>query len=513
MYHGELQAFRVSWSADSRWLAYAGDLDTRNSAIVLYDLKNHSRHQATSGFYNDEQPVFDPDGKYLYFRTGRSFNPIYSDLDNSWIYANTTQLAAVPLRKDVASPLAPRNDEESEKKDADKKDDEKKSEEKKSGDAKVEAKKDDSTKEEKSADDAAKDDKKAEKDKKPKAVEIDLAGFEGRAVILPTKAGRYADLIAVSGKLLYRWLPRTGADGTANAVEFYDFEKRETKRVVDDADNIELSADRKKLFVRKDSAYYIIEPKDGQKLDKKLATTGFEALIDPVAEWKQIFTDAWRLERDVFYDPNLHGVDWKLMRTRYGKLLEDAVTRWDVNFVIGELISELNASHTYRNGGDLEKSVERSVGYLGCDFALTNGAYRIAKIIVAAPWDSEVRSPLAQPGLTNVSAGDYLLAINGEPLDPKLDPWAALQGLADKPALLTVNAKPTLKGGAGGAGANHWQRSALAQSRVDQRKPAARREGERWKDRLRLCAGHRAERAERTRAPVPRAVHEARLDH
>lgn len=453
MYHGELQAFRVSWSADSRWLAYAGDLDTRNSAIVLYDFKNNSRHQVTSGFYNDEQPVFDPDGKYLYFRTGRSFNPIYSDLDNSWIYANTMQLAAVPLRKDVASPLAPRNDEESEKKDADKKDEEKKPEEKKSDAAKAEAKKDDSKKEEKPSGDAAKDEKKdadkkdekkSEKDKK--AVEIDLAGFEERAVILPTKAGRYADLVAVPGKLLYRWLSRTGADGGGSPVEFYDFEKRETKRVVEDADDMELSADRKKLFVRKDNAYYIIEPKEGQKLDKKLATTGFEAMIDPVAEWKQIFTDAWRLERDVFYDPNLHGVDWKLMRERYGKLLEDAVTRWDVSFVIGELIGELNSSHTYRSGGDVENSSQRNVGYLGCDFALTNGAYRIAKIIVAAPWDSEVRSPLAQPGLTNVSAGDYLLAINGEPLDTTKDPWAALQGLADKPVLLTVNDKPVLKG-------------------------------------------------------------------
>jgi len=136
MYHGELQGFRVSWSADSRWLAYAADLDTRNSAIVLYDFKNGTRHQVTSGFYNDDLPVFDPEGKYLYLRTGRSFSPIYSDLDSSWIYANTMQLAAIPLRKDVPSPLAPRNDEEAgKKKDDDKKADEKKSDEKKPDDA------------------------------------------------------------------------------------------------------------------------------------------------------------------------------------------------------------------------------------------------------------------------------------------------------------------------------------------------------------------------------------------
>jgi len=454
MYHGELEAFRVSWSADSRWIAYAGDLDNRNSAVVLYDIKDNSRHQVTSGFYSDEQPVFDPDGKFLYLRTGRSFGPIYSDLDSSWIYANTMQLAAIPLRKDVPSPLAPRNDEEPEKKkekdekekDAEKKADEKKTEEPRNGgkkadkpEVKDEAKPD-------ANDSDKKADKKADKDKKPKAVEIDLDGFEQRMVILPTKAGRYADLCAVSGKLLYRWLPRTGADGGDSPIELYDFEKRETKRVVDDADDLELSANREKLLVRKDRSYYIIEPKESQRLDKRIETGGFEAVVDPRAEWKQIFTDAWRLERDIFYDPYMHGVNWNLMRERYGKLLDDAVTRWDVNFILGELIAELNSSHTYRSGGDLERSSERGVGYLGCDFALTNGAYRIARILTAAPWDSEVRSPLAQPGLTNISEGDYLLAINGEPIDPKLDPWAYLQGQADKPVFLTLNREPTLKG-------------------------------------------------------------------
>jgi len=452
-YHGGLQAFRVSWSADSRWMAYAGDQENRNTAVVLYDFKENKRHQVTSGFYPDEAPVFDPEGKYLYCATGRSFSPIYSDLDNSWIYANTVRLAAIPLRTNVPSPLAPRNDEETGKKDADKKDADKKEEPKKDAEKKEEAKSEDQQDETTAANDKdgkkeaeKKDDKKDEKDKKPKPVEIDLEGFEKRMVILPPKAGRYADLAAVSGKLIYRTLPRTGADGGNSPLEFFDFEKRESKKIADDVDDLELSADRKKILVRKDRSYSIIEPKEGQKLDKKLATTGLEASIDPVAEWKQIFTDAWRLERDIFYDPGLHGVDWKLMRERYGKLLEDAVTRWDVNFVIGELIGELNASHTYRGGGDLENSAQRNVGYLGCDFVLTNGAYQIAKIITAAPWDTEARSPLAAPGLTNIAEGDYLLAVNGEPVDVTRDPWAAFQGLANKPVFLTVNSEPKLAG-------------------------------------------------------------------
>jgi len=130
--YGELSGFSVSWSADSRWITYAGDKENRNSAIVLYDCKEGKRHEVTSGFYNDELPVFDPDGKYLFFRTGRTFDPTYGDLDGTWIYANSGNLAAVPLRKDVASPLAPRNDEETDKDKDKKKDEEKKDDEKKS---------------------------------------------------------------------------------------------------------------------------------------------------------------------------------------------------------------------------------------------------------------------------------------------------------------------------------------------------------------------------------------------
>jgi tricorn protease len=456
MYHGELNGFRVSWSADSRWLAYAGDVENRNSAIMLYDLKDNRRHQVTSGFYNDEGPVFDPDGKYLFFRTSRSFAPVYSDLDNSWIYANSASLAAVSLRKDVLSLVAPRNDEEGDKKDKDKKEDkkepdgEKKDDEKKpsEGAKKDEPAKDSDKKADEKADKAS--DKEAgkkdeKKDEKPKPVEIDVEGFELRLVLLPPKAGRYDGLAAVSGKLLFRRLPRTGSGEEKSPLLYYEFEKREEKTIMDDVDGFELSAKRDKVLVRKDRAYSIIEPKENQKMDKKIDTGGFEAAIDPVAEWRQLFTDAWRFQRDYFYDPGLHGVDWKLMRERYGKLLEDAVTRWDVNYVIGELIGELNSSHTYRSGGDVENPPSRGVGYLGVDFALENGAYRIKKIVEGAPWDSEVRSPLRQPSV-NIKEGDYLLAVNGEPLDTTKDPWAAFQGLADKPVMLTVNDKPGKEG-------------------------------------------------------------------
>jgi tricorn protease len=184
---------------------------------------------------------------------------------------------------------------------------------------------------------------------------------------------------------------------------------------------------------------------ENQKLDKKMPTSQLEMTVDPKAEWNQIFTDVWRIERDFFYDPNMHGVDWNEMRVRYGKLLENAVTRWDVNYVIGELISELSSSHTYRGGGDVNEGEVRHFGYLGVDWELVNGAYRIKDIVTDAPWDTEVRSSLAQPGV-DVHQGDYVLAVNGQPVDVTRAPWAAFEGLADKTVELTVNSKPTMEG-------------------------------------------------------------------
>jgi tricorn protease len=453
-YQGELNAFRVSWSADSRWIAWAQDQTNRLTAIRLHDTRTGRGRQVTSGFYHDEEPTFDPDGKYLYFKSDRHFSPLYSAIDWSFIYANPTRLLAVPLRQDVPSPLAPRNDEETPRQD-----DEKKPAEKPGSatPAKPPAPANDARGAEKLVSPAAPDAQAKTKSPPPKTatapakpttpkpVEIDLDGFEQRAVLLPTRAGRYADLHALSGKLLYRWLPRTGSTGGSAALEFYDLEKRETKTITGDADDFVPSADGKKLLVRKGNDYFIIEPKEGQKLDKKLATAGLETTLDPAAEWRQIFADAWRLQRDFFYDPGLHGVDWKAMRARYEKLLADCVTRWDVNYVIGELIAELNASHTYRSGGDVETAPSRGVGYLGCDFALENGSFRIRRIIEGAPWDAEARSPLRQPGV-KVAEGDYLLAVNGVPLDPTQEPWAAFQGLAGATVILTVHSRPELKG-------------------------------------------------------------------
>lgn len=414
LYEGGLRNFSVSWSPDSRYLAYAKELDNQNSAIAIFDSKSEKLYQVTSGYYSDTNPVFDPDGKYLYFLTNRTFTPVYSRIDNSFVYPNTTQIALVTLSKDTLSPLAPKNDSTTVKKDNDIK-----KEEKKNGDVK--------------------------ENDKPKETIISFDGFEERITILPPPAGNYGGISAVQGKVIFHKLPNSGSGDKKKPVMYFDLDKREEKTIIDDVDGFQVSADGKKILLVKTGSYSIVDIAPDQKLEKKMPVNQLEMTVEPRSEWKQIFNDAWRIQRDFFYDKNMHGVNWNKMRTQYGKLIDEAITRWDVNYVIGELIAELNASHTYRGGGDTEESLDRKVGFLGIDWELKDGAYKIKKIIKGAPWDSEIRSALDKPGL-NVNEGDYILSVNGVLIDVNKDPWAAFEGLSAKTVELTINNKPDFEG-------------------------------------------------------------------
>jgi len=407
--HGGLASFHMDWSADSRWLTFSMAIEESNNKIYLYDLQNAELRAATSGYYNDTRPVFDPEGKYLYFLTNRHFSPLYSDFDNSFVYPNATQIAAVTLRKEVASSLAPRNDT-----------------------VEMDEEQEDS---EEGKTDGAKE------DAGESAIEIEFDGLEQRVVLLPMNPGNYAGLAAAKGKVIYHRAPNSGSQERQKPLKYFDLEEREEKTIIDEVDGFNISADRKKLLVIDNGKLALIAVAAGQKMENPLPTDEMTMRLEPRAEWRQIFADAWRFQRDMFYDPGMHGVDWQLMRERYGVLIEDAVTRSDVNFILGELIAELNASHTYRGGGDTENPDSRNVGYLGVDWEVAEGHYRIARIISGGAQDAESRSPLHHPGV-EVSAGDYVLAVNGIPLRIDQEPYAAFDGLADKTAVLTVSSDP-----------------------------------------------------------------------
>ncbi|HYR57541.1 MAG TPA: peptidase S41, partial [Chthoniobacteraceae bacterium] len=300
LYENALVKFHGSWSADSRWFAFAKDQENRQTAIAIYDTKERLVHQVTSGFYDDDQPVFDPDGRYLYYRTKRWFEAIYSDFEPTWVYANSQALVAVPLRRDVPSPLAPRDDEEPaiEKKKPDAKKDEPSAPKTESAPAET-ALKGGSAEAAKPAENRPATPTVNLLERKPQPVTIDLDGFEPRAVVLPPGGGRFDELCAVPGKLIFNRKPKAGTSG-ASPLHFYDVVKREEKLILDDAPGIELSADGKKLLVTKGKAWAIVNVAENQAFAKPLPTGSLEAVIDPPAEWRQIFNDAWRIERDFF---------------------------------------------------------------------------------------------------------------------------------------------------------------------------------------------------------------------
>ena len=414
-----LRNWRPSWSADSKWLTYSRMMDNNNSAVFMYSLDSDELTQATSGFYSDMNPTFEPDGKYLYVLTNRSFEPVYSDFDNSWTYPNATQLAVIPLTMDTESPLHAQNDTVAIAMDDESEDDEEdESEEDES----------DSEDEDEDADDEEDDD----------AIKIDFENFERRLVVLPPDAGNIGRLSGLSGKVAYIRYPNTGSNDDEFSLMYFDLEEREEKTVISGINGYQLSANGKKALVSKSGAYGIIDFGEKKKMEDKLALAEMEMTVDPRAEWKQIFRDAWRFQRDFFYDKQMHGVDWDAMYDQYSPLIDDCITRADVNHVLGEMIGELNASHAYRGGGDNESAKRRSVGYLGVDWAEEDGHFKIAKIVRGAEWDNEVRSPLDEPGV-NIKEGEFILAVNGIPLSEYSDPWAAFEGLAGKTVELTVN--------------------------------------------------------------------------
>ncbi|HNP22299.1 MAG TPA: PDZ domain-containing protein [Panacibacter sp.] len=414
--HGNMEGFTFSWSSDSRWLAYSRDLDNFHNAIFIYDVKNKKSQQVTSGFYNCSNPVFDAESKYLYLLTSQSFSPSYSDQDNTFIYANSTGIAVIGLQKSTPSILYPKNDTVA-------------------------------IKQEEKADTSKKDAKPGSDQKKAdsNAVVIDFDGMEQRMELLPVTNGNIGTLNVVKGKVLYERYQNTGAADGQPSLKFYDIEKREEKTILDGAENYIVSANREKILVFKAGTAAIINPDEGAKFDKPLHLNEMQMTVDPVQEWKQIFTDAWRIERDYFYDANMHGVDWNLMYKRYAKILEGAATREDVDFIIGEMIGELNSSHTYHGGGDMENARSQKTGYIGIDWEAEGNYYKVKKIIHGASWDAEVHSPLDLAGV-DIKEGNYILAVNGIPITTDNEPFAAFQGLANETVELTYNTTASFNG-------------------------------------------------------------------
>ncbi|MDX2432463.1 MAG: PDZ domain-containing protein, partial [Bacteroides sp.] len=430
--HGGRFSYPIAWSPDSKWLAFTEGLDNTHNAIFLYKLDEKKATQITSGFYDDSNPIFSQDGKYLYFLSNRNMQATYSDMgDGTWVYPNSTQVAALSLLAETPSLLQVKNDELKKSEEADKKEGDKEGD--KDGDEKKNGKKDKGDKEN------AKEGDDDKKDKKPEVeVKIDFENLESRVCILPIKAGNIGGLASFEGKLVYLRRPNTGSGSRSSSLMFWDLKEREEKSIISDVNGAKLTADAKMLMVNVKGKYGIIKPAENQKLEKPIPTGQLVMDLVPREEWRQIFNDTWRRHRDFFYDPAMQGVDWDAMRLQYGALIEDARSRWDVSNITSNLAAELSAGHTYVFGGDVEQVKSVSTGFLGIDWELDADHYKVKRIVKPAIWDTETRSPFDLPGV-KVKAGYCIHSVNGIALDPKKDPYAAFEGLSGKTVVLSIS--------------------------------------------------------------------------
>lgn len=287
--------------------------------------------------------------------------------------------------------------------------------------------------------------KKDGKSRKAKPVKIEFEGIKDRIFQLPIQPGSFAGLITNDkGHLIFARISRSrGSDGNGAGLKIFDIEdeKKEEKKVVDGISQYAITANGKKLMVRSGGDMFIINAAASQKLDKKVPTKGMKASINPREEWRQIFVDAWRIQREFFYDPTMHGVDWEAIRKHYEPMIEDCTSRSDVGFVIGEMIAEINVGHAYYRGGGGKETPDEPVGLLGCTFEVEADRYRIATIFEGAPWDTDAKNMLRFHG---IKEGQFILEVNGGELTSKQNPYAAFEGLADSIVTLTVSDDATL---------------------------------------------------------------------
>lgn len=412
----------ASWSADSKWITYSKPDPSGYGSIYVYNLAEAREYQVTSTLTDDNSPAFGPEGKYLFWIANREFNPGFSAHEFQYYFQNPGKVVVATLQADTANPFAPESDEAVVKEEKEEEADSDKEENGEAETDKAEAKED------------AKEDKKASDE----AIKIELEGIEDRMVNLPVPDGNYMGVLPLKGAVVIAKM------GTGLELHRFDMKKQKTDQIISGIQGAAFSADRKKFLYRQGRNYGIADLAPKQKPGKgKLNLAKLSTTVDYLAEWKQIYFEAWRQFRDYFYDPNMHGVDWEKVRDQYAALLPYLSHRDDLNYVIGEMIGELNSGHTYRRGGEYPNVKSVPTGVLACDFeAAENGYYKISKIYQGQNWDPNRYSPLTMPGL-NVKEGDYLLAINGSEIKAPENPLKHLVNTVGEQVTLKISSSGT----------------------------------------------------------------------
>ena len=417
------------WSPDSRWLAYTKAGETTLPSIWLYSLDEGKARQLTSDLTAEGEPTWDPTGRYLYFLSNRDFNLTFSGYEFDYVYTNPTRVYVGVLAKAGPALLTPESDEEEPRKEG-------------PPSARID---DADEKPAKAAAGAADGDEKPDAAKKaPVRVRVDFDGFEERVRAIPGPSGNYQNLAVSADAVFYLFNTGNGPF----ALKMFNMKERKEETILERMAGYDLSADGKKILYRQgQETYGIIDPKGGQKPgDGKLALDNLQMRIEPRAEWSQMFTDAWRITRDWFYDPAMHGLDWQAIRERYGELVPFIATRSDLDFLLAQLGGELSVGHAYVQPGDDPGPKRIDGGLLGAEIAADpSGYFRVAHIFPGENWHPDFRSPLTEPGV-HVEEGEFILTVDGQATDKVDNFYRLLENKADRVVTLLVNNKPSRDG-------------------------------------------------------------------
>jgi tricorn protease len=433
-YYGGTGGFPC-WSPDSKWLAYEKRLPNYMGAIYLYAVDAGKNMQVTDGMSDARFPVFDVEGKYLYFTastdSGQSLQP---DI-HSFSRPVTRSIYLAVLPKDEPSPFAPESDEE--------KGEEKKTEDGKAGDEKTQEKK--------------------PVEAKAVTVKINFDGILQRILAVPMpalnyvglQAGKTGTLLAIEAPAV---LPGVG-DAPGATVHRYDIKARRSEIVAGGVGFFEIARNGEKYLYSQGDRWFIAglqpmppagapagpPPAPSASGPNALATDAIQVRVNPVDEWRQMYREAWRLEREFFYDPNAHGYDLAAAEKKYSPYLDHIVSRRDLNYLFAEMLGGIEVGHLGVGGGDLPEVKRVPAGLLGADYKVENGCYRFACIYNGENWNPQLRAPLTQPGV-NVAAGDYLLAVNGREVSGRDNIYSFFENTAEKQVLLKVGPSPDGKG-------------------------------------------------------------------
>ncbi|RLD44498.1 MAG: protease [Bacteroidetes bacterium] len=382
-----------TWSPDSRWIAYSDNDGKGMNQIYVFDTEAKSTKTVTDKWYSSESPSFSDNGKYLFFSSARTFDPIYSETEWNSAYHDMSKIYFITLQEDEINPFAPKDDNDD-----------------------IEENKED-------------------KDKKVNVI-IDFENIENRVIALPVAAGYYWNIRVPNNKVYYSYY---GSSKKSSSIKMYDLNKKKETSLADGM-GFFITPDAKKMFINKGKKMQVIDlPSSAIKIDKPIDISGLKVWVNKHEEWAQIYKEAWRQMRDFFYDENMHGVDWNAMYDKYAVLVPYVNNRNDLNYLIGELIGELSIGHAYTGGGDRASPERYKTGLLGAQLSKDeSGFFKIDKILKGENFRSILRSPLTEVGL-NVAEGNFIISVDGKSCKDYADFYQLMFNKANKTVSLEVN--------------------------------------------------------------------------